>query len=340
MSANLVPLTNGLVASSLSGSKVSLYNYTAGTLLSFNSSNQNTTAASILVALPAVGKATGNLALGSYGSVVKVLNSNTGTVLFSLTGHTFPVTAIASLGTNYIATGSSDMTIKIWNATNGALIQNLTGHTADVTSIVGLPDGLFASASSDNNIKIWNLLNCSVVFNLTGQSWVNANPNLVLLPNGLLATGPDNTLNNPTLWFWNYTTGTSPYKYTYYYPGYYLPTTVLTVLPTGNVAAAFEMIVNIINSASGNQLFSLNGHTSTVSVISSLSPDLIATGSSDLNIRIWSATGVLLQVLNGHSYQISSVVPLANGFMSSDQSYVKIWNYSSLSKLKLYVFLK
>ena len=273
----------------------------------------------------------GNVAAGSFGSAVGILNSNTGTLLFNLTGHTDYVASIAALGTSYIATGANDNSIKIWNASNGALLQTLYGHTGTVTSVVALPNGWLASASSvDLTIKIWNLVNCSVIYTFTSNASL---PNLVLLPNGLLASGPDSGYVS----FWNYTNGTRSYLYSSAYTG-----SLLTVLPTGNVAAgSFNNKADVINANSGTKLFSLASHTH-INVISSLSPSLIATGGYDSSIRIWTAAGTLLQTLKGHSNSITSIVPLANGFMSSDKSYVKIWKFtpqSMQSKALTFIFI-
>ena len=61
-------------------------------------------------------------------------------------------------------------------------------------------------AQGDPIIRIWNVTSGELLFNLSGHN--STVYNLILLPNGLLASGPDNYV-----FFWNYTTGKATYSY-------------------------------------------------------------------------------------------------------------------------------
>ena len=320
-------LPNGLVASGPSGNVAHFYNYTTGTAIFQHSNSQSG-------GVPPTLLQSGKVALGSYNMGIDVVQpSSTGTNFqFRCLGHTGAVTSVAALGSKYIATGSADKTIKIWNATNGILIQTLIGHNGSVDSLLGLPGGRFASGSADKTIKIWNLANCSLVYTLSGQNQV---PNLILLPNGLIASGPDPN----KLWFWNYNTGTSPYQYN----STASFSNQLALLASGNVAGGnyYGNKVTVVNANSGTALFSLTGHTAVISAIASLSQSLIATGANDLTLRIWNATnGALILTLTGHTNNIVSIVPLPNGCMtSSGDATVKVWNFSTDGLIFIYIYI-
>ena len=61
-------------------------------------------------------------------------------------------------------------------------------------------------AQGDPIVRIWNVTSGQLLFNLSGHN--STVYNLILLPNGLLASGPDNNV-----FFWNYTAGKAAYSY-------------------------------------------------------------------------------------------------------------------------------
>lgn len=70
------------------------------------------------------------------------------------------------------------------------------------------------------------------------------------------------------------------------------------------------------DSANGQVLFSLCGHSDPVKVIKVIKPDLIATGSVDTTIRLWKlASGECFNILKGHKATVLSIEYLNNGLL-------------------------
>ena len=53
----------------------------------------------------------------SWNKTIKIWNSNTGSLVYTLTGHTANVNTLTTLPNGNLASDSSDNTVKIWNPT-------------------------------------------------------------------------------------------------------------------------------------------------------------------------------------------------------------------------------
>lgn len=103
---------------------------------------------------------------------VKVFDLATGSLLFTLRGHSGPINTVSfSPDGTRIATGSDDKMAKIWDAASGKELFTLTGHTASVYSVVWSPDGRrLATASIDRTARIWNTETGTEIFELAGHT--------------------------------------------------------------------------------------------------------------------------------------------------------------------------
>jgi WD40 repeat protein len=126
--------------------------------------------------------------------------SNTGSLLFTCSGHTGDITSVkVTPDNNFVVSSSKDDKIKIWNIATGGLVQTITGHTGDVNGVDISPDGSkIVSASSDSTCKIWNFNTGSLIttFGVVDSGAVNT---VAWSPNGdKIATG--NILSDVVLW--------------------------------------------------------------------------------------------------------------------------------------------
>jgi WD40 repeat protein/predicted Ser/Thr protein kinase len=98
------------------------------------------------------------MATAGDGRTVNVWDVATGQHLFSLSGHTAKVHAIAqSPDGKRLASASRDKKVKVWDPGSGKELVTLKGHTGEVDRVSFSPDGTFiASAStSQREIKVW-----------------------------------------------------------------------------------------------------------------------------------------------------------------------------------------
>lgn len=96
------------------------------------------------------------LAIGSFGSVAKLLDAGSGKVLRTFTGHTGAVRSVAFMpGGRKLITGGDDRTVKVWNTADGSLLKTYKGHTARVYSVAVSPDGENIVSAGDRTARIW-----------------------------------------------------------------------------------------------------------------------------------------------------------------------------------------
>ncbi len=90
---------------------------------------------------------------------VKVWETPSGQLRYSLTGHTDLVVALAyHPRRNVLASAGYDRTIRLWDLDTGKPITVLRGHAAQVNSLSFSPDGQWlASAGGDRTVRLWRL---------------------------------------------------------------------------------------------------------------------------------------------------------------------------------------
>jgi ribosome assembly protein 4 len=115
---------------------------------------------------------------GSGDNTARIWDTDTGTGVFTLTGHTSWVLAVSwSPDDSKIATGSMDNTVRIWNpATGKPLGSPMKGHSKWVTSLAWEPyhaqkpgEPRLASASKDSTVRIWSTNQQTIEMVLSGH---------------------------------------------------------------------------------------------------------------------------------------------------------------------------
>jgi WD40 repeat protein len=110
----IAKLPNGLVAVALIfDNSIRVYDPNTGNRSLPNFPTNHTDAVKVLTVL-----SNGNLASGSNDRTIKIWNSETRTLIRTLTGHTGFVLCLKEIGSD-LASGSTDLKIKIWDLTTG-----------------------------------------------------------------------------------------------------------------------------------------------------------------------------------------------------------------------------
>lgn len=97
------------------------------------------------------------IVVGGNSPSVWVINVNTGTIVYTYSGHTGYVGDIAwSPDNTRIAAGSGDQTVHLFNAANGNRIYIYQGQTGHIDALTWSPNGkLIASGSNNGSTQVW-----------------------------------------------------------------------------------------------------------------------------------------------------------------------------------------
>ena len=111
------------------------------------------------------------LAAGLANGNINIYDSNTGSLISNLTGHSGLVLDLILISDeNLLASSCVDKTIRIWNLTTNTNKFILSGHTAQVNGLKLVSCDVLASASLDKSLKLWNIKNGTLIRNHTGHS--------------------------------------------------------------------------------------------------------------------------------------------------------------------------
>jgi eukaryotic-like serine/threonine-protein kinase len=132
------------------------------------------------------------------GSVVQVLDAETGTVLVEMKGNQSAVRSVAfSKDGAQIATGTANGVVTVWDAEKGTALLELKGHTSRVDSVAFSPDGKrIVSGSADSTMRVWDARTGAALAELKGHTGVvtsvsfNANGTRLLTASGGMPNTP------------------------------------------------------------------------------------------------------------------------------------------------------
>ncbi|GCL36904.1 serine/threonine protein kinase [Sphaerospermopsis sp. FACHB-1094] len=108
------------------------------------------------------------------------------------------------------------------------------------------------------------------------------------------------------------------------------------------IASAGNRIIKLWNITTGQEIYSLQGHTQKINVVA-ISPDgkILVSGSDDKTIKVWNlATGQLIHTLISHTDSVHALAISKDGktlVSASDDTTIKVWN---LATGKLIITLK
>lgn len=128
---------------------------------------------------------------GSADQTIKVWNCVTGSLKFTLSGHTAAVRTLAiSPCDRILISGSADQTIRIWDLTTPfAKPHVIDENCREITAVASTPNGkYFISAAKDNYLKIWCMKTRKNIY--TYESSIdNINSIAISSDNKLMAVG-------------------------------------------------------------------------------------------------------------------------------------------------------
>ncbi len=105
--------------------------------------------------------------------MIRIRHLDTGSVLFSLQGHTKIIKALKFGPTGkFLVSASQDKTIKKWDVTTGKELFSIPAHADNVNDIDISRDAhqsRIVSASWDKTIKVWDAENGKCLTTLTGR---------------------------------------------------------------------------------------------------------------------------------------------------------------------------
>lgn len=236
------------------------------------------------------------LASGSFDQTIKVWDMVTGVCLSTLVGHTSVVTALAFSPTgDRLASSSYDQTVKLWEVTTDRCLDTLEKHTNRVWSVAFHPQGhRLVSGGDDYAARIWELQTGQCIKTLQGHS------NCIYAiahdaHHHLLASGHE----DQTVKLWDM-----------------------------NLQAPEQLTADL-------QPFRvLRGHRDRIlSVALSSDGQLLASGSADHTIKLWSPyTGQCLHTLQGHRSWVWTISFSRDYQVLASGSYdhtIKLWHVNS-----------
>ncbi len=260
------------------------------------------------------------LAITGAAGAVKIFDAVQGEELLTLSGHTGVVyAAVFSPDGSHLATSGADNTARVWDAKTGREILKLFGHGegiigglfVGVLAVAYSPDGKqLATAGADGNTILWDAVSGEQL-DLFSNNGIGIT-NLSFSPDGkFLVVTTDQppsavTGEDAVAYRWDLSTGRQVFAVKQ-------PVRIwgLAFSSDGRrfATAGFSGIVKVRDTATGEELLDLSGHTGTV-VSVAFSPDdrYIATASGDGTAKMWNAeTGEELLTLTGHTDVVTAV---------------------------------
>ena len=294
-------------------------------------------------------------------NVIRIWESQTGQLLYTLTGHLSAVTAVAfSLDGSLLASGSLDGTIKLWNAKTFQERLTLNQPSSKPWKFDGKPlrislpkidtvafhpnQQFFAAGTINDYVSLWDCNSGEEIVLMGGHS---AFTSIAFSSDGkLLATCDDHAGYN----LFDVSKGEGIYPPSAKVVvggiqdrGLTSPTLVprlktVNFSPNGTVLAGggFKGSITLWNVGTGEKLYQFRGHKDIITSLA-FSPDgkLLASSSWDSKIKLWNPeTAEQMYILEGHTKEIYAIAFSPDGstlVSSSADKTIRLWRCDCLS---------
>lgn len=113
----------------------------------------------------------GNRIISTCALVAQIWDSNTGTLLHTLTGHSSEIyDVVFSNDGELAATASADHTAKLWDVKTGKEMRSFLGHSDSVSSVAFSPDQKrIVTGSHDKTVRVWDVETGREICRLVGH---------------------------------------------------------------------------------------------------------------------------------------------------------------------------
>lgn len=284
----------------------------------------NTSAAVNSIAFSSDGKL---IASGGSDNIITIRNVNGLDIARTLSGFTGSVNSVIFSPDNlFIAACSEDKTIRIWRTADGSLIRTLAGHTATVSSIAFSPDGQYLiSGSYDKNLMIWRVSDGVLIKTLSGH--ISAITAVAYSPDGeMLASGSAPDENKIKIW--------DAHNLSFVKDIADSVNSALTLAYSPNsqyLACGYaDGSIKLRNASTGNKIYELSGHSSSISGVSfSSDGSQLVSSSFDKTVKIWRISdGAVNFNLSGHNDIVKQAIFYNDGQTVASCGYdklIKFW---------------
>jgi WD40 repeat protein/class 3 adenylate cyclase len=260
---------------------------------------------------------------GDTNAEVELWDIEANQVIRQFIGHTGFVSAVAfSPDGKFIITGSYDGTARLWNVETGEELQRFLGHTNNINSVTFLREGkVVLTGSDDGTARLWDVQTGQELQRFTSLTIVTG---VAVSPDGksVLTGSGDGTIR-----LWN-----SEPRYKFSPFDHNSGVSAVAFSPDGKfvLTGGSDGVAGLWNAKSGQKLFDLSGHGTTINYGVAFSPNgkYALTGSWDKTVRLWDVeTGTELYALANLSGGVNSVAfsPDGKHIAADSDNGVEVW---------------